>query len=103
MKLPEPEMTREELIGYKLGIFITAMAAFILKVVVPTLLWRWFAVPLGAPKLSYLHMLGLLLLLGVFRHRYTGDSEHTTPKKVAENVAVLLTALVTGLVCSYFI
>jgi len=32
-----------------------------------TIEWRWFAVPLGAPRVTFLHMCGLLYLLRAMR------------------------------------
>lgn len=34
-----------------------------------SVLWRWFAVPLGVPEIGWAHAAGLLLLLGMTRSR----------------------------------
>lgn len=50
--------------------------------------WTWFAVPLGAPLLSWAHMFGLMLLVAVLR----GKRSDATPPwtKHRDSLAVLL-------------
>lgn len=104
MRLPNPpQMSAEDALGMKIGLLLLAVTHLVLRIVAPTLLWRWFAVPFGLPEIGFMHMFGLLLLFTVFTYEKDGDVKTTTPKKLAENVSLLLTALLLGLGVSYLI
>lgn len=57
--------TRTGLLGLAavpLGFALDAWTAFVLSA-----FWTWFAVPLGLPHIGPLHMLGLCMMVGVYR------------------------------------
>ena len=53
------------------GVFVSMIHAWAVS-----LLWRWYAVPLDLPELSFAHTYGLLILLGMFNIRRPKDEPH---------------------------
>ena len=45
--------------------------------------WAWYVVPLGAPQLSYVHLLGLDVLAGFVCHQVNSSSSEISADKFA--------------------
>lgn len=50
------------IIDFSASIIATAGALFLYPI-----LWGWFVVPLGLPQITGVHMMGLFVLVGVFK------------------------------------
>lgn len=66
--------SKYEFIGF-MFICVTFPFSFIIKGLVLSRLWLWFAVPLGLPAISHAHAYGLTLLLALFA--FTGERDKT--------------------------
>jgi hypothetical protein len=65
---------------------------------VTRLLWRWFAVPLGLPPLTYWHVFGLSVLIGVFVWQYKPNPKTFEQRndRASAHAAMLVLALGVG-------
>lgn len=81
--------------------------AIIWKGFVISILWEWFAVPIGAPALGTAHILGLVLLFGYLTRKASGVSKDEpdlkkTREKTIETMGVGCIVLVAGWIMKGF-
>ena len=73
-----------------------------------TILWHWFAVPLGLPSASWLHVYGILLLVRLFIPstyvpNYTGVDKRSASIKFIEAVAPVILHPILAVAIGYVI
>ena len=87
----------------RLAIVVFGLAYMAYEPWLLTLLWRWFAVPSGAPVIGFWQMAGLNLLVAVFTWRFIpkGDDLKTKRDVIVEQWAVGVSTLVLGFAFSF--
>ena len=83
----EPE--KGKLLSGALWVGVSFVTVTPYRGVVLSWMWTWFAVPLGAPGITWAHAVGLSILLNAFTMKMP-DATHTPAVKGGEAVAAWL-------------
>lgn len=69
-------------------------------------LWRWFAVPLGAPAVGLAHMVGIATLVGLGTHQFVPtagmDNRERAVGAIADGLVAPTFALLVGWIALQF-
>lgn len=75
-------------------VFMCMVPAGMWSAFVASTIWRWFAVPIGAPSLSVVRTMGLAILIGMYRYAGERDS-NVDPDKTGGELFVAFLARAT--------
>ena len=67
---------------------LSVPVASVIRGWVLSILWGWFAVPLGVPPIGVVHMMGLSILFSLLLHANADDKDFATVKETARALAV---------------
>ena len=80
----------DSLVGLVLSFIILFLEPYVVS-----LMWKWFVVSLGVPKIGYWHAFGLTLLVNFLMYKATDNKDVTNKQLVHALYYVLVTWLVS--------
>jgi len=60
-----------------LGLFAVIAALAILRGFVLSILWQWFALPLGLPEIGVAHAIGIALIVAMLAHQHSHEKQES--------------------------
>lgn len=83
----------------KMLLFFLNSFSTVLEVVTIKYLWLWFVVPLGFVEISFVHTLGISILIFLFTHRFLNEDFES--KSLEERLGLTIMILLKTATCLF--